>query len=262
MSPERAKRKMAKFANSKTALKIRPQLERRFLAMQVNITSAQENIASALNATRMNRVFAGQTLLELKDGFEHGEWLPYMTKLCAQAKVPTRTARDYMHDAEIASKIPTAWLDEAERQGFNPATRDVRDKLVEWQIENPDDKSAPAVVVKYVLGIFVSAADKAKHAAARAVDTEFAKKCIADQQAAREQEKAKKAEAAAQLIKQEARAEEIIHAGYRALSTKYHPDKQGGSDEQFKLLTAARDLLCARLRQKEFSYLSFGGVRS
>jgi hypothetical protein len=258
--------KMAKFANSKAALAERSRLERAFL-------NCHAEADKATHALRINRVHAGQILLTLKDGFDHGDWLPYLTRLSERANVPTRTARQYMQDADIASKLPAALIDEAKQQGWDTTTRMVRDNLVDWLLHHPTDTRSPQNIIKDALGAYVPPEERVKREAAEAERGERAeqawqerlnspefKAAQAQEDAEYAREDARKEVDVARLTKAEKLADEVITAGYRALSKKFHPDA-GGSSEQFQSLTDAKELLQARLQKKLSRLETKAGIR-
>ena len=260
---------MANFANS-TILALRQRLEKSFMACHAEADKATRTL-------RINRVHAGQILIELKEGFNHGDWTPYLSKLCEQAHIPARTARQYMEDAQIASKIPQAILDEAAKQGFNIKARHIRDDLISLLLSHPETACQPNLVVQLALGVFVSpakkAADKAASEAFHTRCAEFEKfrethpdpndagyakyKEFAsdfpdpaeDAYAAREQTQQ------ARRKQQEDFALQIIDAGYKKLAVTHHPD-HGGKTEDFQLLTEARNLLKVSITDTNISMFS------
>jgi hypothetical protein len=206
-----------------------------------------KHAAEASKAIRLDRVYAGLALIELKEGTAHGDWQPYLSKLCKRADIAERTAQMYMKDAVTASKIPQAVLDEAERQGFNVKARHVRQNLMDWLLKHPDDARTPAHIIKDALGTFRPPLTAEQEAAKKAEQEELARKFNAamnepdpeeDAYAEREREQQRK------RAQQQAFALQIIDAGYKALAKKHHPDV-GGTTENFQLLTEAANLLKA-----------------
>ena len=226
--------KMAKFAN--LSIQRRGELEQQFLRCRADIEGLE-------NSLRVDRVYAGQALLELKEGFNHGDWRPYLAKLCERAKVAERTARLYMQDAVTASKIPQAVLAEAKSQGFNTEARDIRQSLVNWLLEHPDDAArTPKAIVRDALGAFeppepplTAEQQEAEDERQKAFGRRFASHVRPPRLPIERRRQ------------QETLALQIIDVGYKTLAKRAHPDA-GGTNENFQLLKEATNLLQAALR--------------
>jgi hypothetical protein len=256
------------------SLQRRGQLEQEFIDRHKHATEAS-------NVIRLDRIYAGQALIELKEGLAHGDWLPYLATLCVRADISEKTATTYMKDAAIASKIPQPILAEAEQQGFNIKARHIRRNLIDWLLAHPTDAREPKYIIKDALGIFVSPEDRAQRDAAEKAAWEVYKaRCEefekfrethpdpsdegyakykefasdfpdpeADAYAARQQaQRAKWSRDEGRRQQQEAFALKIIDAGYKKLANEYHPD-HGGKKEDFQLLKEAADLLKASLKE-------------
>ncbi len=252
------KTKIAKLANfTNMSIQRRSDLEKQFIGLHSAVTDAEKRL-------RIDRVYAGQTLLDLKEGFGHGDWTPYLAKLCERAGgVPVRTAGRYMNDARVADKIPAKLLEAADRQGFDTKTRAVRAALSGWLLCNPESKLTPQEILEDLME-----SKDLMHAPPPLTNETEPTLDISEERLKRLLEKMRSNPRNPRAVisrdglrrqQQETFAEEVIDAGYKTLAKKYHPDA-GGTSEQFRLLKESTELLKKLLQHRGSLVTSLGNV--
>ncbi len=210
---------------------------------------------------------AGKSLLEARLLVRHGEWLPFLKK----TGVPERTAQAYMQlarnsvtlsvgkSATVAGlQVRAALKQIAKSRNTYVVTRQAREleeKIADYTKENPrpplcgKESSENHIYLKNVTDtkliderfakVFpaedtdeLSPEEKAENEVreARIKAQDEAWKAGEPERAARRKLEAEAAE------KRLTRAQDLIVAGYRVMGAKFHPDKPGGSKEDFQEL--------------------------
>lgn len=85
------------------------------------INAAHDAVVSAARDALQNAIRAGELLIAVKDGQDHGDWETWLSNSCPN--ISTRTARLYMHLAKNEDKLTAA----AEQNGNTVADLSVRE---------------------------------------------------------------------------------------------------------------------------------------